>query len=588
MLKKIVLCFAAITFLISTGVYAAVPSVKNSVVSVDNYSVNFSVELEPAGVYELLLFVVKPGKTLSVPADYDDLTKIFHKAVLKTNANGTVSCPLTMMTGDDEGEYTYLLGITGASPAYKRTFNYFSPDLVQSIVQAVKDCGDIIQIIDLLDSGNTPLILDCAGLKILPSATDPYTYADLNASYKEQVAAFLFANKFQNATELKVNFNAMTAVTHINQASPEMVEAVLTGLSGTLGIDLTTPLYKRLSTVGNAKSLFIAMVSAEDFKVSAAADKYQELKVVFSEFQYLALANAALALDKLTLMEIIDDYVDNLKISPVSKWKSLSEGQKIKVCEALYGRQFTMISSFGSAVITAINALPAEGGNPSGQSPGGGSASGGGTIGGLAPGGGSMVIQPSYEAPFMPAFVDLDSVPWAKDAIYELARLSIIDNVLNFNPDFNITREEFLKMTLNSLDIKGPYGECSFADVKRDAWYYNYVALAEENGIIEGYDGIFGIGDNITRQDMAVILKRAIDRINVTLPSTISGIIFDDDDQIADYAKEAVMYFCGSGIINGMGDNSFAPLSNLTRAQAAVMLGRIMKICGTIRGADND
>ena len=47
---------------------------------------------------------------------------------------------------------------------------------------------------------------------------------------------------------------------------------------------------------------------------------------------------------------------------------------------------------------------------------------------------------------------------------------------------------------------------------------------------------------------------------------------FTDFEEVSDYAKEAVSMLAGEGIINGMGDGSFAPKKETTRAQAAKLM----------------
>ena len=47
---------------------------------------------------------------------------------------------------------------------------------------------------------------------------------------------------------------------------------------------------------------------------------------------------------------------------------------------------------------------------------------------------------------------------------------------------------------------------------------------------------------------------------------------FNDDEEISDYAKSAISFLSAMGIINGVGDNNFAPKDNATRAQAAVII----------------
>ena len=86
---------------------------------------------------------------------------------------------------------------------------------------------------------------------------------------------------------------------------------------------------------------------------------------------------------------------------------------------------------------------------------------------------------------------------------------------------------------------------------------------------------IFGIGDNVTRQDMAVIIFRA-----AQLKASEKTADFSDFEKISDYAKEAVGALCSAGIINGTGDNCFSPLETVTRAQAAKIAYELMNAIG--------
>ena len=105
-----------------------------------------------------------------------------------------------------------------------------------------------------------------------------------------------------------------------------------------------------------------------------------------------------------------------------------------------------------------------------------------------------------------------------------------------------------------------------FSDANGD-WYTPYIAAAAQNGLVTGReDGTFGVGDNITRQDMAVIIFRA-------LGSNASEIHeFTDSADISGYAVEAVSALYNMGIISGYTDGSFGPKDNATRAEAAKML----------------
>ena len=86
-------------------------------------------------------------------------------------------------------------------------------------------------------------------------------------------------------------------------------------------------------------------------------------------------------------------------------------------------------------------------------------------------------------------------------------------------------------------------------------------------------DTSFGVGLPITREDMAVILCRAMEKKTELKAGTTK---FSDNDEIAPYALPCVQKLTKAGIIGGMGDGSFAPKNNATRAQAAAMLYHVL------------
>ena len=125
-----------------------------------------------------------------------------------------------------------------------------------------------------------------------------------------------------------------------------------------------------------------------------------------------------------------------------------------------------------------------------------------------------------------------------------------------------------------------PKAGTTFADVPEGAWYAPYVETLTSEGIITGIgDNVFGVGKNISRQDLCVILYRAIkneDAVDLELS-------FDDATKIADYAKEAVAYFSSYDIVNGFSDNTFRPEAVCTRAQAAKIICKILNIKGATK-----
>jgi len=178
------------------------------------------------------------------------------------------------------------------------------------------------------------------------------------------------------------------------------------------------------------------------------------------------------------------------------------------------------------------------------------------------------------------SFKDITSVTWAKDSIIGLAARGIVTGASSqaFESNRSVTRAEFIHMLIQTLNLKQTGAISTFHDVKEGAWYYNSVASAQKLGIITGLsDGIFGISDKISRQDMAAMAYRALQKAGITLEQVNDKAQFNDAAAIAEYAKEAVAMLQAAGTINGMGNGSFAPNQTASRAQAAVILYQLLQ-----------
>lgn len=173
-------------------------------------------------------------------------------------------------------------------------------------------------------------------------------------------------------------------------------------------------------------------------------------------------------------------------------------------------------------------------------------------------------------------FSDIEAYSWAKDSINALYKKGVISGKGNglFCPADSVTREETIKMIVSAFFSPENGYEADFTDVPETAWSYPYVAFAVKNGIVNGKGGgYFGAAENITREDMALMLFRCIK--NRTDDGM--GAVPADIDNVSDYAREAVEYMYAKGIIKGYNDGSFAPKAYTTRAEAAVLISRIEK-----------
>ncbi len=166
---------------------------------------------------------------------------------------------------------------------------------------------------------------------------------------------------------------------------------------------------------------------------------------------------------------------------------------------------------------------------------------------------------------------------WASEAVEYLAAKNVIAGRSEgrFVPDDSVTREEFVKMVVMAFNCLDEAAECDFNDVDKTVWSYRYIASAIKAGYINGEDEYtFNPEGVITREQMAAIVYRAIDN---KIASEDSGMSFTDSENISDYAQEAVKMLASMGIINGMGNGSFMPKANVTRAQAAKVLFETIK-----------
>jgi len=174
-------------------------------------------------------------------------------------------------------------------------------------------------------------------------------------------------------------------------------------------------------------------------------------------------------------------------------------------------------------------------------------------------------------------FNDLANVEWARPSIEALAAREIINGTGggNYSPEANLTREEFIKMVVSTFGLLDETAECTFTDVSQDQWYYKYVASAQKRGITNGIGGnMFGVSSKIKRQDAAVLISRILDDLNIEIPKTVEALVFTDENKIDTYAKEHVANIQQMGIMQGRGNNTFAPADYIKRSEIAVMVYR--------------
>jgi len=175
-----------------------------------------------------------------------------------------------------------------------------------------------------------------------------------------------------------------------------------------------------------------------------------------------------------------------------------------------------------------------------------------------------------------PQFTDLGNHAWAEDAINTLATAGIIKgtSASTFSPANNITRADFALLLVRAFKLESENTE-NFADVSANDYFAPELAIARNSGIVNGIgDNKFAPRNTITRQDMMVIVYRALQKLDVKF-DIYDEPNYEDFGTVADYAREAVTALIGADLVNGK-NNRIAPTDYTTRAEVAVLIKRIL------------
>lgn len=177
------------------------------------------------------------------------------------------------------------------------------------------------------------------------------------------------------------------------------------------------------------------------------------------------------------------------------------------------------------------------------------------------------------------AFDDIHS-HWAADVIDDLAQKKIVSakDGKNFRPDVAITRGEFSLYISKMLGLNIRSFEGVFKDVSSNTPNSGRIEAAKRYGILNGYeDGTFQPNKLMTRQEMATVIKRTYEiETRSTSETTNYNINYVDNANISSWALSSVKLCSKLGIINGRSDGSFDPFNTTSRAEAVVMIDRLM------------
>ncbi len=180
-------------------------------------------------------------------------------------------------------------------------------------------------------------------------------------------------------------------------------------------------------------------------------------------------------------------------------------------------------------------------------------------------------------------FKDVKENHWAYKYINWMLDNNIIDGIGDnkFDPNGTVTRAQFAKMMVNTLDLQLYSPETpTFSDVKKGSWEYQYVESAKNYLTYYKQSNTFKPSENAVREDMAVALVKALGYEDEDADMSLLNQ-FADAGSINTALRKYVALSVEYGLITGYNENGktlFGPQTNLTRAQASALLYRAFRV----------
>lgn len=495
---------------------------------------------------------------------------------ITTDENGKYSIDFTL---NESGEYILQVMSNIYFGTYlEKEFVYYSPQEISMLWNSINGLGNSLEIKNNwnkisyifnlrltyfnLFQNSDPLFEEIAKKNDFGSLTEENV---LNfVDYIENSAVLCGFQYSENESELLNAVNMLKEHTGFIQMPKWSIYSAMSNESKLKTFNYFINEERDFNNFDDIKIVFTKAIDYEMFKILISLVENADNHTVIS-----SVLNVPLNAEYLGVTDYIDEY------------NALSN--KSLVDKAIVGKRYATKEEFSNAFRNALNsAKENETQTPTPISTSKSNLGGGISI---APGIGEWIPAEKDETvETHTLFNDIENLDWAKNEIIILAKMGIVNGKSEgkFAPDDSITREEFVKIIVEALGLKTGQSQLGFSDVDASAWYAPYIGVAVDNGIIFGKDGKFGIGESITRQDMAVIIVRALNAMGYETTADAEVIRFDDYDQIDGYASEAIAWLYKNSIVFGISEELFAPKETSTRAQAACISYRILNKIGKI------
>lgn len=550
-MKKILIFVSAVLLSFSTAAYAADIAI-DSETDFDNSLLSIRLTTE-AKYNQALSVVLYEGNAMG-----SDLSKIVQIADVDADENGNAALKIKLAGDVPSGEY--VISVTGGGSIRNSGSKVISFVNKSELSQVISDINSATQanIKSVFETGAFSSGVGYGEAFELP--TEDGVYSQFLSVRKED-----YNNTFSSANDISKSLKKAQLFYDLNNLSSEAdILNYIKNNHGELNVDIDDVDFK------TAESKFAAAFKTlRKAKAITGSDSFEKM---YNEALAISVINSS---DAQSLTQAITKYGSIIGIPNSEYQTDCAKYGDVEINKALRGKNFESCKDILAAYKNRISDLSKT--KISGGGGGGGSSGGSGAI--VPSDMGTVYVQPVVSEPKFVDFIDLSDAEWAKDSIKKLAGDGIVsgyeDN--SFKPNKEVTREEFITLIIRAFKLYDQNAECEFGDVSQDDWCYQYIASAAENDIISGFeDGSFGKGSSVSRQDAATILFRACRANSIYLNGAKSD--FTDNDEISEYAQEAIEALYSSGIVSGFEDGSVRPKAPLTRAQAVKMIELILSL----------
>lgn len=493
-------------------------------------------------------------------AVYDKDSKLNYYDVVQLDKDGKAS--FSYYNLGDDGDYNFIFSVPALNKKKNVTLTGFVGDAHwEKIADDMSKAADVDAVKTIITTEKDNLALDMTDFNALANQDEVYTYmyndiptdgfADVEAVEKAFYSAVAFAQLKEGGAI--ADFYADADI-DMNGFMPKSENAndisVLDSLSSTTKTAVLNDVNAKVNTLNGATQAKETFRDTTLFTGIAKAESWADVRKLLNAYSDAGLLN-----------------VD----------KDMNEN----VYKALVGKSYTTYAQIETDVATAKAAI---GGSTSGSGSSGGGG-GGSSSGGVIKAPAASTVTPiekkdDVQGP-QSTFTDMEDAKWALNAVENLYKNNIISGVGDgkFAPHNKVKREEMAKMLVDLTGIGKGEGQIPFTDVDANSWSYPYICAAYANAVVSGVgENEFGLGMEITREQAAVLVYRALQKANVEMPGT--NFKFDDDSSISDWAKDAVYGLYSIGAISGRSSTEFAPKDTMTRVEAAVLLNGVLKYFG--------